>query len=102
MIAVRGSHGKGLDKSQQAILSAVQAIAQSTGPDNWHEKRDYVLEEAQKYYAEREEINRQKKEAKKAKKAARKAKLAAEGHWSSTESGRQEFWAKPENACKRR
>jgi hypothetical protein len=102
MIAVRGSYGKSLNDSQQAILSAIQAIAQSTGPDNWHEKRDCVLEEAKKYSAEREEINRRKKEVKKAKKAARKAKLAAEGHWSSTKSGRQEFWAKPENAHKRR
>ena len=102
MIAVRGSHGKSLNDSQQAILSAIRAIAQSTGPDNWHEKRDHVLEEAKNYYAEREEINRRKKEAKRAKKAARKAILTAEGHWSSTKSGREEFWAKPENARKRR
>lgn len=102
MIAVRGSYGKSLNDSQQAILLAAQAVAQSTGPDNWHEKRDRVLEEAKIFYAEREEINRQKKVAKKAKKAARKAKLAAEGHWSSTKRGRQEFWGKPENAYKMR
>ena len=97
-MAVRGSHSKSLNDSQQAILSAVQA--QSTGPD-WNVKRTRVGEEARKYYAEREEINRRKKEAKKAKKKARKAKLAAEGHWSSTKSGRREFWAKPENAYMR-
>lgn len=102
MIAVRSSHGKSLNDSQQAILLAAQAIAQSTGPDNWHGKKDRVAEEAKKYIAEREEINRRKREAKKAKKAALKAKLAAEGHWSSTKSGRQEFWAKPENVYRRR
>ncbi|KAH8805068.1 hypothetical protein F5884DRAFT_885044 [Xylogone sp. PMI_703] len=54
MIAVRDSHSKSLDDSQQAILSAAQAIAQSTGPDNWHEKRDHIVEEAKCYIAERE------------------------------------------------
>ncbi|KUJ10051.1 uncharacterized protein LY89DRAFT_760882 [Mollisia scopiformis] len=78
MIAVKGSHGISLNDSQ----------------------KDHVAEERRKYIAEREEINRRKKEAKKTKKAARKAKLAAEGHWSSTKTGRREFWAKPENARK--
>jgi hypothetical protein len=49
MLAARGSQGKNPDESQQALLSALQAIAQFTGPDNWHEKRDHVMEELQAY-----------------------------------------------------
>jgi hypothetical protein len=93
MIAVRDSQGTNPNKSQQVLLSTIQAIAQSTRSDNWHEKRDYVMEEQQAYVIERQEIKRQQKEKKKSKKSARKAKLAAEGHWSSTKSGRQAFWA---------
>ncbi|KAH7350804.1 hypothetical protein BKA65DRAFT_245128 [Rhexocercosporidium sp. MPI-PUGE-AT-0058] len=100
MIAVKSSHGESLDDSQQAVLLFARAIAQSTGPDDWHEKKDDVAEEARRYNTEREEINRRKKETKKTKKSARKAKLAAEGHWSSTKKGRQEFWGKLENARK--
>jgi hypothetical protein len=93
MIAVRDSQRTNPNKSQQALLSTIQAIAQSTRPDNWHEKRNYVIEEQQAYVTERQEIKRQQKEKKKSKKSARKAKLAAEGHWSSTKSGHQAFWA---------
>ncbi len=44
MIAVKGSHGKNLNDSQQAVLSVAQAIAQSTGPDNWYGKKDRVAD----------------------------------------------------------
>lgn len=93
MIAVRDSDGTNPDEPQQALLLFIQAIAQSTRPDNWHEKRDYVMEEHQAYVAERQKIKRRQKEKKECKKSARKLKLAAEGHWSSTKSGRQAFWA---------
>lgn len=52
MIAVRDSQDTNPDESQQALLLAARAIVQSTGPDNWHEKGDHVMEELQAYMAE--------------------------------------------------
>jgi hypothetical protein len=91
MNAVRDSEDKDLNKSLQILLLAARELAQSTGPDSWHEKRDHVMEEQKAYVTERQEINRRQKEAKKSKKAVRKTKLVAEGHWSSTKSGRRAF-----------
>jgi hypothetical protein len=95
MIALRDSQDKDSNELQQTVLSALQAIAQSTQPHNWHENRDRIRERERALKAartaERPDIKRQQREKKKAKKAVHKAKLAEEGHSSATKSGRDAF-----------
>lgn len=93
MIAVEDSQGVSLNEAQQAVVSALQAIAQSPGPNNWLEQREDGIKEEQAALKERQEKNCRKRERKQEKRLARKAKLAEQGHWSATKSGRKAFWA---------
>jgi hypothetical protein len=64
LIAVKDSQDTSPNESQQAVLSAIQAIAQSPGPNNWLEIQEDGIEEQQAALKERQEKNCQKKEKK--------------------------------------
>lgn len=93
MIAVKDSQDTSPSESQQVVLSAIQAIAQSLGPDNWLEKEEDGIEERQAELAERQEKNCRKRERKREKRLAREDKWAEQGHWSASKGGRKAFWA---------
>jgi hypothetical protein len=105
MIAVKDSQDTSPSESQQVVLSAIQAIAQSLGPDNWLEKEEDEIEERQAELAERQEKNCRKRERKREKRLAREDKWAEQGHWSASKGGRKAFCAeklKTEEESKKR